>query len=70
MTTTDKRHTVADWGIGLLAFVLFGMVALPILLTILKTTAPYGWKVILPVAALLLMARTVLDLKKWRARRN
>jgi hypothetical protein len=41
MTANDARHTVADWGIGLLAFLLVGVVALPILLTILKATAPY-----------------------------
>jgi hypothetical protein len=71
MTASDARHTMADWGIGLLAFVLVGVVALPILLTILKMTAPYGWNwAIVSACALLLLARTAFDLKKRWARRH
>jgi hypothetical protein len=42
-TIPRPRYTVADWAIGLLAFVLVSLLALPILFTILKATAPYGW---------------------------
>ena len=52
MTATPARHTAKDWVLGLLAFTLFGVIALPIMIGILRTTAPYGWNHILFPTAL------------------
>ena len=43
MTTGSARQTLTDLSIGLIAFVLFTLVALTVLVAILRATAPYGW---------------------------
>ena len=54
MTANSAHHTAKDWVLGLLAFTLFVAIALPIMVGILRTTAPYGWNQILFPAALVI----------------
>jgi hypothetical protein len=51
MTARSARQTLKDLSVGLIAFVLFGLVALAVLVAILRVTAPYGWNWYLLTAA-------------------
>jgi hypothetical protein len=51
MTANAARHNARDWVLGLLAFTLFAVIAIPVMVGILRATAPYGWNhILLPVA--------------------
>jgi hypothetical protein len=59
MTANHVRYSLKDWAIGITAFMLFGVVVLPIAFVILRATAPYGWNhIAMPasVAGLMMLA--------------
>ena len=68
MTAAGTRYTVKDWGLGLLAFVVVGVLGVLVLSSVLRATAPYGWnRTILMVIAI---GSLVMSFREfWRRRR-
>ncbi len=67
MTANHARHTAKDWVLGLLAFTLFAMIAIPIMIGILRTTAPFGWNhVLLPVAIIVCSILSFISSRRQR----
>ena len=65
MTANPARHTAKDWALGLLAFTLFVVIALPVMVGILRTTAPYGWnQMLFPVALVICSILSVLSSRR------
>ena len=69
MTAEGSRYTVKDWGLGLLVFVIVGVLGVLVLSTVLRAAAPYGWnRTVLRVIAI---ASLVMSFREfWRRRRG
>lgn len=70
MTANQARHSLKEWALGITAFMLFGAVVVPLVVMILRATAPYGWNhIALPatVAGLVMLSWALRHRSRFRS---